>query len=470
LYEALAALVRDVPPKSIDGVFRLPLDRAFAVQGYGTVVSGIPLCGSARLDDEVVLLPQGVAGTIRGIEVYGRTSEVVKAGQCAALNVRGFDHRAISRGDTLTVPGYFEPRQWFACALRLLPHDRLLVKHGSNVKFHTGTTEAYASVYAVKEGQMRSGEEHLVQIRTSSPVVAGLGDRFILRTPSPVRTVGGGVIIEALAGKLKRNRPGVYEDMRERAEAVGDESRLVEYFAKTASREADLAVRAKLPLARLQLLLRDLMQRQRVLSLGPKLYMHRDTCDQTARRVLELVGEYHRQSPESPGITIEQLRLDARMANDVLDGVISLLKTDGRLVEQKGRLAASEHRPTFRDEDLRRLEAVESLFRRQAFHPPTMEELVERTGACAADLQRVLKILREHQELIQVEEGLLFHREAVDRAREILAGFIRQEGKLESVRFKYLLDTTRKFALPLLDYFDRVGVTRRVGNTRYLKN
>ena len=231
------------------------------------------MCGSARQDDEVVLLPQGIRGTIRGIEVYGRASEMVKAGQCAALNVRGLDHRVIRRGDTLTVPGYFEPQQWFACRLRLLPHDKPVLKHGANVKFHTGTAEVNASVYGMKQDPLQSGEEHLVQIRTASSIVAGPGDRYILRTLSPVRTVGGGAIVESLAAKLKRNRPGAYEDLQARAAAVRDESRFVEYCVKTAAllaaREPELAFRTKLPLARVQLRLRDLLQQGQILALAP---------------------------------------------------------------------------------------------------------------------------------------------------------------------------------------------------------
>jgi len=122
-FEALVAMMESVEPKPLDGVFRLPLDRSFSVKGYGTVVSGIPVCGSAKVDDPVELLPQGITGRIRGIEVYGRTSDTVKAGQCAALNVRQLDQRTISRGDTLTVPGYFSAGKWFVCTLRLLPFE-----------------------------------------------------------------------------------------------------------------------------------------------------------------------------------------------------------------------------------------------------------------------------------------------------------------------------------------------------------
>ena len=154
----------------------------------------------------------------------------------------------------------------------------------------------------------------------------------------------------------------------------------------------------------------------------------------------------------------------------VLDGLIDRLKNDGRLVESNQRLALPEHRSTFRDADAKLLEAIEALFRNQGFHPPALEEVVQQTGGTPDKVEKILKILCEHGRLIEVEKGVLFHSEAVDRAREILIDHIRKEGRLESVQFKYLLDTTRKFALPLLDYFDRTGLLRRTGNTRFLKS
>ena len=136
-------------------------------------------------------------------------------------------------------------------------------------------------------------------------------------------------------------------------------------------------------------------------------------------------------------------------------------------METNQRLALPEHRSTFRDEDARLLETIEGLFRDQAFHPPSLEEVAQQTGSTREKVEKIFKILREHGRLVQVEKGVLFHAEAVDRAREILIAHLQKEGRLESVQFKYLLDTTRKFALPLLDYFDRTGLMRRVGNTRF---
>ncbi len=484
--EALDELLRAVRPKRLDGVFRLPVDRAFSAKGFGTVVAGIPVCGSARIGDEVLLLPHELVGRIKNIEVYGRQSDTVRAGQCAALNVPQWQQRKIDRGHTAAAPGFFSPSAWYACQLRLLPHEKSylkshtasLLKSGTRVKFHTGTSEVIAAVYPMQGNLIRPGEEVLVQVRMETPLVAGPGDHFIVRAMSPVQTIGGGTIIEALPNRLKRNRPNVYEDLQQRAEAVGVAGedggrRFVEYCVRRAdalaAREAELAARAKVPRPRLQEILAGLTSEKKVMLLGPGLYMHRDTMAEACQQVLDTVGDFHRRSPESPGITLEQLRQALPIERVVLDGLIAMLKTQGRLVDSSGRLAASQHRATFAGEDAEHFETTESLFRDTGFHPPSMEEIIAKTGADRKTVEKILRILTEHQRLVKVADNLLFHQEAVERAHKILIEHVRKEGQLQSVDFKYLLNTTRKFAIPLLDHLDRLGVTRRVGNTRYLK-
>ena len=469
--ESLWTLVRAITPRRIDGVFRLPLERAFSVQGYGTVVAGIPVAGSAHVGDEVVLLPHNLAGRIRRIEVYGQTSETVMAGQCAAINVGHWDHHAIRRGDTFAAPGFFTPMEWFVCSLRLLPREKLLLRTGAEVKFHTGTSEVAAMFYPLRGNQMEGGAAGLIQVRTKTPVVAGPGDHFLLRTPSPVRTIGGGRIVEAVPRRLKGAPPPRMR--RPRSPGRGGAGRaplrrvLRAQGESPAIGESAIAVRAKVPGGRLQEILADLVGRQIIFSVAAKLYIHRDTAAEVEQQILAAVGDFHRQWPESPGIPPDQLRQSASIDKAVVDDLVARLKGEGRLVERNQRLALPEHRTTFRDEDAKLLDAIEGLFREAKFSPPGREEVARQTGAAPNKVEKILGILREHQRLVQVEEGLLFHCEAVDRAREILAAHFRKEGRLESVQFKYLLDTTRKFALPLLDYLDRLGVTRRVGNTRY---
>jgi selenocysteine-specific elongation factor len=480
-------LVESIQPRRLDGVFRLPLERGFSISGYGTVVSGIPVAGMAKTGDEVVLLPENVTGRIRRVEVYGQTSDSVKAGQCAALNVGHWDHHAIHRGDTLTIPGYFSPQQWFVCSLRLLPREKLVLKSGAEVKFHTGTAEVAAMFYPLKGHEMRAGDcpdfcstkmglspsGTLVQIKAKTPIVAGPADHFLLRTASPVRTIGGGLIVEAVEERIKARAPEAYQDLLDRAEAVLDERRFVEYCIRRAeslaATEGAIAFRCKIPRDRLQGILAELVERQLIFPVAARGYVHRDTAAETGQKILEQVGEFHKQSPESPGFLSEEMRQTMSIDKAVFDAIVARLKSDGRIVEKCQRLALPTHRSTFRDEDSRLLEGVEALFRDQAFRPPSAAEVSEQTGIEPNKVEKLLGMLRDHERLVQVEEGMHFHCDAVARAKELLAEHFHKNGKLESVDFKYLLNTTRKFALPMLDYLDKIGLTRRVGNTRFPK-
>jgi selenocysteine-specific elongation factor len=472
-YERLWTLVRGIRPKRLDGVFRLPLDRAFSAQGFGTVIAGIPVAGEAAVGDEVVLLPQQSKGQLRRIEVYGRNSGTARAGQCVAINVGHWDPRQINRGDVVATPDYFAPRQWFVCDLQMLAHERLTVKSGAHLMFHTGTSAVPAAIYPLSGDRLCAGDRHLVQIRTQRPIVAGPGDYFIARTPSPVRTIGGGTILEPLAQRIRRNRPDLLDEVRAQAAAVGDEVRWVEHCLKTAdgwaAAAADLAVRAKLLRRRTEEILAQLVIERKAAALGHALYMHVDTAAKAKARILAALLAFHAQSPDSPGPASDQLRQAAGLEKPLADALLAQLKSEGRVVETAGRLAVAEHRARFRGDDAEQIEAIEARFRQQAMNPPTAAELADAMRLNGPTIDRLLKLLHEHGRLVRVAEDLLFHREAIDRARELLVAHLRKEGQLESVKFKYLLDTSRKFAIPLLDYFDRTGVTRRVGYTRYLK-
>ncbi len=487
-YEALSALVRSIKPKETTSVFRLPVERAFSVKGCGTVVSGIPVSGRVEIGDELVLLPQGASGEVRQIEVYCHQSNTCLAGQCAALAVRRWDHTEITRGDVAAAPGYFAASEWFACKFRLLPREHTVLETGARLKFHTGTSEITASIYLMEGDKLCSGEEVLVQVKTSRPLVAGPADRFILRTLSPMQTIGGGTIIEAIPRRLKRTHAEVLSDLLDRADAVSGEKSFVEYCVKTAAnfaaRESDVSPRTKLPPSRLKDILAGLSGESKIAELAPGLHIHAETAARLEQKLVKLVGAFHRQSPESPGITPEELRAAtgsvrpelvegqkvSQLTKAVFDGLVERLKSNGGLVEKNRRLALAGHQPALCGEDRELTERIEELFRQGGLHPPGIEDVMQQTMAPRDKIDRALKILIEHERLVSIEDGLFFHRQAVDKARDLLVEFIRKKGELESVKFKYLLDTTRKFALPLLDYFDRIGVTVSRGRTRFLKH
>ena len=472
-YKALAAMVARIGPKSSEGVFRMPVDRAFSPKGVGTVVTGIPVTGRAGVGDEVVLLPQNEAGRINAIEVYGEAGEAATAGECAALNVRRWDHGAIERGNTVAAPGFFEPRRWFACSMRVLDDAKFTLKNGTKVRFHTGTSETNASVYLMRAQRAGPGEEGIVQVRTEAPLVAGPADRFIVRSLSPVRTVGGGMIIEGLERRLRRSRPGTLEDLRERAEAVTDEKAFVLYCLKAAGLGAaaveDISLRVKLPRDRTGRMLRELADAGDAVEISDGLFMHAAAAAEAAGRVRKALETHHETAPESPGLSPAAVADAAGLDQTVAGGVVERLTAEGDIARSGEYVALSTHEITVSGEDREVFEGVEALFREGGFKPPSVDGVIERTGFDAARVKKAVGSFLERGILVRVGEGLFFHRDAVAEAEKRLREYIRREGRLESVKFKYLLDTTRKYAIPLLDYFDNANVTVRVGYTRYLK-
>ena len=470
--EALKTLVESITPKRTDGLFRLPVERTFSLKGYGTVISGIPVSGSARVGDEVVLLPQGAQGRIRAIQVFKRQGDKVRAGECAALNIPQFEQKSIGRGNVLTVGNIFQPLHWYLTQMRVLGHEKLFIKNGQKVKFHTGTTEVVATVYMMEGDVLDAHQEGLVLVRAAEPLVAGRGDRFIIRNLSPVVTIGGGMIIDGLEKRLKRSQAHVVSEAQELADAAGDDLEYLEYLLKKSelytARAEDLAQRGRLPLQLIRRVMQELVGKGTAILLGPGLYMHHEVLDLLEKRLVRIVGEFHEQAPESPGIDWDKLYDAARMHRSVLETLLGRLQEQKKLTERNGRWARFDFEPTIQGEDARKLELVESVFRRRKFNPPDMTEVSNQAQLLPAEVERLVRLLIEHEKLVAVDKKIIFHRDAIAIAREKLVDTIKAEGSLESVKFKYVLDTTRKFAIPLLDYFDRIGLTRRVGYTRHL--
>jgi len=274
-------------------------------------------------------------------------------------------------------------------------------------------------------------------------------------------------------GRLKRTQAGVVDDLRERAEAVASDVAFVEYALRTApavaAGERDLAHRTKTLPPRVREILKSLLADGRATELPGVGFIHRRRAEEAEQRLLAAAEAYHRASPESPGQTPEAIFEAAGIARPIGEALAARLVAAGKMASRSGRLALASHRPAVAAEDQRAIDAIERAFLGRPFSPPDAAGAAAAAKVSADRAAKAVRLLVEQQRLVEIAPDLLMHRDAIARARQMLTDYIRKEGCLESVKFKYLLETTRKFAIPLLDYFDRIGLTRASGHTRYLR-
>ena len=479
LCERLGEIVPNITRRDTGGPFRVPVDRSFVVKGFGTVVTGIAVSGSASIGDELELIRQKSSvpesGRLRSVQVYQEQAETALAGQCAALNIPQWKQSEIRRGDAVVAPGFFAPHEWILCQLRLLPADRNVLRNGDRIRFHAGTSDVTGSVYLLTAGQMIAGDEAVVQIRLDTPLVLGPRDHFIVRLQTPARTIAGGQVLEGLKRRLKRTNEATLTYAAEKSDAVNDPSLSVELClrrsAMAGSTVEELSQSTTLLPEEVEACLEKLKSEGVVLPLGRNGFIHREIVLEVGGAILRALEEYHRVEPLSPGATKPKLIELAGLTAACFEVAMPPLLAQRQIVfhEAAHRLTLASWTPKLPPAVAALCEQIEALFRKRLFNPPSPTEAAQEIGAGGRDFDQALKALRESGRLVPVPDGVVFHADAIAQAVAIVNRHFEKESRLESVDFKYMLDTTRKFALPMLDHLDAIGVTRRVGNTRFLK-
>ena len=472
--DGLAGLVKQIKPKQTDGVFRMPVERSFSAAGTGTVVVGIPVSGRLTVGDELMLYPKGLPGRIRSIQVYGRNAPEALSGQCAAINVTSWASQEIRRGQVIAVPECFIPGEWFFASLRLLQHERLHVKNGDVVKLHTGTSVVQASIYLTDapDGVLQAGAKAIVQVHSDDLLTVAPGDRFIIRSMTPARSIGGGMFLEQLPERVRRaDVPHASLERRELALATSET--WIDYCLETIPEMlADshrLARAANLPPALVRTLAERMVAASKAIRVAEDVWCHAGNLQEASARILAALTAYHQAEPASPGSDAAMLQKTAGIPRPALNFVLKKLKTANQVKEVNNLLALVSHQPQIKDQDQALQEAVEAVFKEKLFAPLSCDGLATLLNQPPATIDRAMTLLKKQGIIVFIGKGLHFHREAIEIARKRLEAHIIEKGKLESLDFKFLLNTTHKYALPLLDYFDRSGFLIRSGNTRYLR-
>ena len=465
--QTLKGIIEGRKPQEEGEVFRLPVDRSFSIRGFGTVVTGTVISGRIKVGEEVELLPAKRSLGIRGIEVMGKPRQEVRRGMRAALNLRGIGKGEVRRGDTLATPSFFQPTRRLEVRFSLLDGFPGRLKGGQWLKFLTGTAEVMGKAYPLDGEVMRGGESHLVRFNLEGEITAALGDSFIVRLPSPPSTIGGGEILDPYPpARRKGVRLGYLKALEERRVAQVIETRLV-WKGYRGETERGLWRQTQLPLTQIRGQLKELVNHKRLVSLkaGDRILFYPEGSLRGLKgRMISEVEEFHRQNPHRLGMEEEELKGKVGANWDIFRNAIKELIETGELLLHHGRrLGLSSHRIPLSPNDERLREKIEEAFLQGGFSPPSPKEMEGK------DVRRMVVILQEMGILISAGDSLLFHHKCVEKAEELLRGFVQKKGGIRVTEFKGLLGTSRKFALSLLTYFDNQGITRRIGEIRKLR-
>jgi selenocysteine-specific elongation factor len=473
LKQALSAVAQQVAGKDRSQYFRLPIDRAFAIKGFGAVVTGTLISGSVAPGEEVELFPGGQRLRVRGVQSGGKTAERAVAGQRTAVNLAGIEHTALRRGMALATPGKFRTTRRIDGRLELL-RSAPKMKQRSRVHFHGGTCETIAEVYLYDRSELAPGQSALAQLRLQEEVLVLPGDRFIVRQFSPVTTIGGGVVLDPAARRptiRDSGRVGFLETLErgEHAEMLAAMTeravlglRFEDIVARTGWREEEIRATAKK--------LADTGQ-VKCVSAEPLMLVSGKMFEEARQKIASRVERFHKENPLLPGITREDLRsslgrrVRAETFRAALDDLLAQkkLEAQGEIVKRAGSTINLE------PEEVRAKEQIETAFATAGLAVPALKEVVSKLPVEPRRAEKILQILLRDKILIRVTPELIFHRDALAQLRGRLSAFKKTKGERISVPvFKELTGITRKYAIPLLEYLDRERVTRRAGDERVI--
>jgi selenocysteine-specific elongation factor len=473
LKQALRSAATEIQGKDSARYFRLPIDRAFAMKGFGSVVTGTLISGSVGPGDEVELFPGGEKLRVRGVHSGGKTVERATPGQRTAVNLAGIDHTALKRGMVLATPGKFRKTRRIDVRLELLPSARK-IKQRTRVHFHAGTVETIAEVFLHGEKELPPGGSAFANLKLQDEVLVLPGDRFIVRQFSPVVTIGGGAVLDPLARRpmlkdmgraaflatLERgSREEILSSMTERALlGLGHD----EIVARTAWTEKEIHEAATNISS---------SGRVKIVSTEPSLLVSGKLFEEVRKKILEKVDKFQKENPLSPGMMREDLRasLGRRVRNETfragLEELAAQKKLDahGELVKKAGSEIALQ------PEEAKAKEQIEAAFASAGLAVPSVKEVLDKLTVEPKRAEKLLQILLREKTVVRVTQELIFHRGALAQLKEQLSGYKKAKGDRISVPvFKELAGITRKYAIPLLEYLDRERVTRRAGEERVI--
>jgi selenocysteine-specific elongation factor len=465
-----------VEEKDTHEVFRLPIDRSFTITGFGTVVTGTLISGSISEGDKIEIYPRKIETRVRSIQVHEKNVKTAYAGQRVAINIANVKLDEIQRGDVLTQPERMEPSMMLDARLEMISGADKSIDNRDRLRLYHGTSEIMCRVVLLDREELKPGESAFVQLRLEEETACMKGDRFVIRTYSPMLTIGGGTILEPNPPKRKRFKEDVIEELKIKEQ--GNPTEVVERYLiqnsdKYPEKKTILKGVGNISIEVYEKIAAELSEKKliREFKLGDETYLlHIRYLKDVETKLTEILEAYHKKNPLKIGMSKEELRtrifegIKPRLA----DLVFGYLEAGGIIKIVNQYIAQGSFKVQFNKVQEQIRDVIEKSYRENRFNPPKLAELIEANPLDKNQYQLVYAALIEMGELVKLDEDIAFSRDAYSEAVELLRKHLKENGSIQLGQFRDILGTSRKYAMALLDYFDQNKVTKRVGDNRVL--
>ena len=455
-------------------LFRLPIDRVFTMEGFGTVVTGTLVEGMCEAGQEVMVYPQERLLKIRGVQSHGQKEEKASAGQRTAINLAGIKKEELSRGEVLAYPGSLVNSTMVDATLRLFDSTQRKLKNGDRVHLSYGSAQAIGKVILLDCDVVEAGQEALVQLRFDDPICVKRNDKFIIRFYSPVETFGGGTVLNPAADKHKRGQESVIESLK--LKKTGTDIEILEQMVNEESRRfpeaKDLAAWMDMTVSEAEKMLDTLRNKKKILHLNDGSFVGKAYWERVSGLANEVLAHFHRENPIVEGMDREELksRLAERMhlqSGKKAEALMAELEKRKVITIQGSIVSVAGFTVSYSDEASQMMTDMENIYKKAGIEVPSTDELV---GAYKDRKQarQVLSELTKKGILVKAGTGVLMHREHWERAVGVLREHLASHPQITLGEFRDLLGTSRKYAVMLLETYDQMKITKKIGDARIL--
>jgi selenocysteine-specific elongation factor len=470
---ALGELAQRVSTRDPGGIFRLPVDRVFTMKGFGTVITGTTISGQTKVSGEVTIYPKGIKSKVRGIQVHHHTVQSVSAGLRTAINLQGIEKETIARGDVVAERDSLRPTSMVDTVLEYLESAPRKLRNRAKVRFHCGTSEIISTTILLDREELSPGERCFTQFRLEKPTVVLAKDRYVIRSYSPIRAIGGGYILNPLPLKKKRFSE---ESLRELTVLnTGSNKEVVEQFTKGSKllgcSKRDLSFLTNLSMSDLGETIDGLVSNGTVVQseIENQIYIHSEFYRKAKDDILAILTDYHRRFPLKKGLLKEELRskMGGNIRERLFNQLVDELARDSLVVREKDTIWHKDHTIELLGDQEQLRSEIEGIYREAGLEPPYFKELdQDKRDRGGRDL---LEIMVKDGTLVKVKEDLYFHKNAIEELKHRVVNFIKESGEITTPELKEVTGVSRKYTIPLIEYFDKIQVTVRVGDKRILR-